>query len=180
MKYTSLFALPFLLAACGPAPAPGAPSAPEAAAAPGPYAFDVTLTLTARAAEVLAKTDERMTVAAIYYGLPVSDDAPGLNREGMEIELGSGEIEVAPESATVNVTGAGFDATYMKSVKGDPEVLINVYSARKTHENNLLNCGIYQGPISMAQKKPVDIQCDLLDGLNEDGDVVVETGTPGQ
>ena len=98
----------------------------------------------------------------------------------MEIELGSSEIEAAPESATVNVTGAGFDATYMKSVKGDPEVLINVYSARKTHENNLLNCGIYQGPVSMAQKKPVDIQCDLIDGLNEDGDVVVETGTPGQ
>ena len=98
----------------------------------------------------------------------------------MEIELGAGEIEVAPENATVNVPGAGFDTTYMKSVKGEPEVLVNVYSARKTHENNLLNCGIYQGPVTMAQKKPVDIQCDLIDGLNEDGDVVVETGTPGQ
>ena len=98
----------------------------------------------------------------------------------MEIRLGSAEIEVAPESSAVKVAGEGFDATYLTSVKGDPEVLINVYSARKTHENNLLSCGIYQGPISMAQKKPVDIQCDLIDGLNDDGDVVVETGTPGQ
>ena len=32
----------------------------------------------------------------------------------------------------------------------------------------------------MAQKKPVDITCDLIEGLSEDGDVVVETGTPGQ
>ncbi|MEQ1785185.1 MAG: hypothetical protein ABMA14_27900, partial [Hyphomonadaceae bacterium] len=71
MKNTSLFALPFLLAACGPAPAPGATSATETAAAPGPYAFDLNLTLTARAAEMLAKTDERVTVAAMYYGLPV-------------------------------------------------------------------------------------------------------------
>ena len=98
----------------------------------------------------------------------------------MEVRLGASDIEVGPESAVVNVTGEGFDPTYLKSVKGEPEVLINVYSARKTHENNLLNCGIYQGPVPMAQKKPVDVQCDLIEGLNEDGDVVVETGTPGQ
>ena len=116
----------------------------------------------------------------MYYGLPVSDDAPGLNPEGMEIPLGASPSEVAPESAVVKISGEGFDATYIKSVKGDPEVLVNVYSARKTHENNLLSCGIYQGPVAMAQKKPVDIQCDLIEGLNEDGDVVVETGTPGQ
>ena len=61
----------------------------------------------------------------------------------MEIRLGSAEIEVAPESSAVKVAGEGFDATYLTSVKGDPEVLINVYSARKTHENNLLSCGIH-------------------------------------
>ena len=180
MKNASLLILPFLLAACGPAPAPGAPSATETAKAASPYAFDVNLTLTARAAERLKDTDERVIVSAMYYGLPTSDDAPGIDKEGMEVRLGASDIEVAPESAVVNVTGEGFDPTYMKSVKGEPEVLINVYSARKTHENNLLNCGIYQGPVPMAQKKPVEVQCDLIDGLNEDGDVVVETGTPWQ
>ena len=101
-------------------------------------------------------------------------------RQMLEVGLGRDEVEVMPENAVVKAPGTGFDATYIKSVKGEPEVLVNVYSARKTHENNLLSCGIYQGPISMAQKKPVDIQCDLIDGLNDDGDVVVETGTPGQ
>lgn len=181
MKNTSLLVLPFLLASCGPAPAAeDAPLATETAKAPSPHAFDVNLTLTARAAERLASTDERVIVSSAYYGLPVSDDAPGIEREGMEIPLGTSEIEVAPQTAVVNVTGEGFDKTYVTSVKGEPEVLVNVYSARKTHENNLLSCGIYQGPVSMAQKKPVDIQCDLIDGLTEDGDVVVETGTPGQ
>ena len=156
MKKMSLLILPFLLAACGPAPAPGASSADETAKPASPYAFDVNLTLTARAAERLKDTDERVIVSAMYYGLPTSDDAPGIDKEGMEVRLGASDIEVAPE------------------------VLINVYSARKTHENNLLNCGIYQGPVPMAQKKPVDVQCDLIEGLNEDGDVVVETGTPGQ
>ncbi len=181
MKNRSLLVLPFLLAACSPAPAPEAASGGGEAAAPvSPYAFEINLTLTARAAEKLVSTDERVIINATYYGLPVSDDAPGLDREDMDIGLGSSEIEVGPESAVVKVTGEGFDKTYMTSVKGEPEVLVNVYSARKTHENNLISCGIYQGPVSMAQKKPVDIQCDLIDGLNEDGDVVVETGTPGQ
>lgn len=180
MKNMSCLVLPLLLVACSPASKPEAASSAEAAAPASPYAFDVNLTLTARAAERLAATDERVIVDAMYYGLPVSDDAPGLNPEGMEIPLGASPSEVAPESAVVKVSGEGFDATYIKSVKGEPEVLVNVYSARKTHENNLLSCGIYQGPVAMAQKKPVDIQCDLIDGLNEDGDVVVETGTPGQ
>lgn len=179
MKNRSLLVLPFVLAACGPAPASDVASGDDAIPA-SPYAFDLNLTLTTRAAEQLARTGERVIVNSMYYGLPTSDDAPGVDREGMETRLGSNEIEVAPESAAVKVTGEGFDPTYLTSVKGDPEVLINVYSARKTHENNMLSCGIYQGPISMAQKKPVDINCDLIEGLSEDGDVIVETGTPGQ
>lgn len=182
MKHASLLILPLVLAACGPAPADAPAAAPgaEAVEPKSPYAFEVNLTLTPRAAERLVSTDERVIVSAMYYGLPVSDTAPGLNPEGMEIPLGGDDVEVAPESAVVTAPGKAFDATYLSSVKGDPEVLVNVYSARKTHENNLISCGIYQGPVKMAQKKPVDIQCDLIDGLNEDGDVVTETGTPGQ
>lgn len=183
MKNASLLILPLMiLAACGPAPAdaPAPTAAAEGAEPASPYGFEVNLTLTPRAVERLASTDERVTVSAMYYGLPVSDTAPGIDKEMEEVGLGGDDVEVMPENAVVKAPGTGFDATYIKSVKGEPEVLVNVYSARKTHENNLLSCGIYQGPVTMAQKKPVDIQCDLIDGLNEDGDVVVETGTPGQ
>ena len=31
------------------------------------------------------------------------------------------------------------------------------------HENSLIICGIYEGPIAMAQQKPVDIKCDLIE-----------------
>jgi hypothetical protein len=179
MRNVPLFLAPLLLAACGPAPALDAPAAPEAEAT-SPYAFEVNLTFTPRAAEKLASTSELVTVAAMYFGQPVSEGAPGVDDHVMEVSLGGDEVEAGPQNAIVKAPGTGFDATYLTSVKGEPEVLVNVYSARKTHENNLLNCGIYQGPVSMAQKKPVEIQCDLIDGLNEDGDVVVETGTPGQ
>ena len=180
MKHLAILFLAPALSACAPDSGPEAAAVPEAETTRTPYGFDVQLTLTPRAAEKLASTDEAVIVSAMYFGMPVSDTAPGLDEHGMEIGLGGDDVEVAPQSALVVVPGAGFDATNIASVKGEPEVLVNVYSARKTHENNLISCGIYQGPISMAQKKPVDIQCDLIEGLNEDGDIVVETGTPGQ
>ena len=180
MKHLAILALVMAPAACAPASGPEAAPAAEIETMKTPYGFDVQLTLTPRAAEKLAQTDEAVNVAAMYYGLPVSDTVPGIDEHGMEIGLGRDDVEVAPQSALVVASGDGFDPTYLTSVKGEPEVLVNVYSARKTHENNLLSCGIYQGPISMAQKKPVDIDCDLIEGLSEDGDLIVETGTPGQ
>lgn len=180
MKHAAILFLGFALLACSPDTGPDATAAAETETPKSPYSFDVNLTLTPRASELLAGTDEAVNVAAMYYGHPTSPTAPGVDEHGEEVGLGRDDIEIAPRSAMVAAPGTGFDATNIASVQGEPEVLINVYSARKTHQNNLLDCGIYQGPISMAQKKPIDIKCDLIQGLNEDGDVVVETGTPGQ
>jgi hypothetical protein len=166
--------------ACAPDTGPDATVAPIPEATRSPYSFELNLALTPRAAEMLASRDETVNVAVMYYGEPVSETAPGIDEHDMEIGLGRDDIEVAPQNALVTAPGTGFDATNITSVKGEPEVLVNVYSSRKTHENNLLDCGIYQGPIAMAQKKPVEIKCDLIQGLNEDGDLVIETGTPGQ
>lgn len=176
MKHLSLAVLPLLLAACGPAPS-GSDASPVVAA-PSPYAFEVGLTLTPRAAEKLAATQERVIVDAMYFGLPVSPDAPGIDEHGEQILLGSDEIEVDPVNAVVKAPGTGFDATHIASVKGEPEVLVNVYSARRTHDDNLLSCGSYQGPVAMAQKQAVPIACDLIDWPE---DVAVEappTATP--
>lgn len=161
MKHISLLVLPLVLAACAPAPS-GSDAAPVAAA-PSPYAFEVNLTLTPRAAEMLASTKERVIVDAMYFGLPISPDAPGIDEHGEQIYLGNDAVEVDPVNAVVKAPGNGFDATHLASVKGEPEVLVNVYSARKTHENNLISCGLYQGPVAMAQKQPVPIACDLID-----------------
>lgn len=168
------------LAACAPETGPEATAAADPEPTRSPYSFEVNLALTPRAAEMLASRDETVNVAVMYYGEPVSETSPGVDDHGVEVGLGRDDVEVAPQNALVAAPGTGFDSTYISSVQGDPEVLVNVYSSRKTHENNLLDCGIYQGPIAMARKKPVDIKCDLIQGLNEDGDLVVETGTPGQ
>lgn len=152
------------LAACSPAP--GAPDQVDAAAPPSPHAFEVNLTFTPRAIEQLEATKERVIVDATYFGMAISETAPGVDDYGQEVSLGGDMIEIAPGNARVKAPGAGFDATNIASTKGEPEVLVNVYSARKTHEDNILSCGIYQGPVKMAQKQPVDIRCDLIYGAD--------------
>lgn len=164
MKLVSGLALPLLLVACGPAPTGG--EAMPAADAASPYAFEVNLTLTPRAAETLVALKERVIVDAMYFGLAVSADAPGVDAHGMEVGLGGDDVEVDPLNAVVTAPGTGFDATNIKSITGEPEVLVNVYSARKTQQDNLLKCDLYQGPVSMAQKQPVEIKCDLIHDEN--------------
>lgn len=161
MKKPAFLLIPLALLACSPAPDAGGPAA-DAAAPPSPYAFEISLTLTPRAAEKLAASKERVIVDASYFGPAVSAAAPGVDEHGQEVWLGGDMIEVDPVNARVKAPGTGFDPTNIASITGEPEVLVNVYSARKTHTDNLLSCGIYQGPVKMAQQKPVEIRCDLI------------------
>lgn len=146
--------------ACSPAPATGR-LASNAAAPPSPYAFDVGLTLTPRAAEKLAAMQERVIVNSMFWGAPNAAAKPSADEMG-QIPLGEDFVEVAPENATVSVPAANFDPDGLANIEGAPQVLVNVYSARRRHADNLLDCGIYEGPVAMAQKQPVDIRCDLI------------------
>lgn len=154
--------VPFLvLMACSPAGPVEGPIA-EPAAPASPYAFEVQLTLTPRAAEKLVATKERVIVAGMYWGAPNAAAKPTSDAMG-QIPLGEDLVEVAAANDTITVPATNFDPEQLANVEGAPQVLVNVYSARKTHEDNLLHCGIYEGPVPMAQKQPVDIQCDLID-----------------
>lgn len=164
-----LLAAALLFAACSPAPAEDT-SPPEGAAVRGPNAFEVQLSLTPRAVDKLVATGEQVTVASMYWGEP----KPGVETDEIgQIPLGAETVDVAPGNAAVLSPGTGFDAARLADVAGAPQVLVNVYSARKTHEDNLLSCGIYEGPVAMAQQRPVEIQCDLI--YDENGDPIPAT-----
>ena len=111
--------------------------------------------IAARAGSIRGETARK--VAASKAGAQASEDEMG------QVQLGEDFVEVAPENATIKVPAVNFQSGQLTNVEGPPQVLVNVYSARRTHEDNLLDCGIYEGPVSMAQQQPVDIQCDLID-----------------
>jgi hypothetical protein len=154
------FLIPASLLACAPASSPeGAAADPSASS----YAFDIQLTLTPRTIDKLEGMHEMVTVSAMYWGEPVAEARTRADGMG-QINLGADDIKVQPASRIVVIPGAAIDPKVLASdVDGSPQVLVNVYTSRMAHENNLINCGIYEGPIAMAQQKPVDIRCDLID-----------------
>lgn len=160
--------LPAALCACVPASGPEAGAASDTERAKTPYGFEVQLTLTPRAIEKLAAMSEMVTIAGMYWGEPSETGKPRADDIG-QINLGRDDINVQPASRTVLVPGAAIDPSVLETdVTGAPQVLVNVFTARMAHEDNLINCGIYEGPISMAQAKPVDIKCDLIEPAAEE------------
>jgi hypothetical protein len=160
MKQLAILVPAFAVLACAPASGPeAAPAAEEKT----PYAFEVQLTLSPRTIEKLEGMTEMVTVSGMYWGEPKPEAAVRADEMG-QINLGADDIVVQPASRMVTVPGAAIDPKVLASdVRGAPMVLVNVYTARRAHEDNLINCGIYEGPISMAQQKPVEIECDLIE-----------------
>lgn len=153
------------LAACqsGYVP-PAMPLAEYQAAAPGPYPFDVQLKLSAETKQRLADLKEEVTVSAMFFGEP---NAAGKKHadEMDQINLGDDSVNVPPVDQTVRITGVNLDKKALAWIEGEPMLLINVYTARKADENNLIDCGIFQDPIKLAQAKPIVIECSLLPPL---------------
>jgi hypothetical protein len=162
MKQLAVLALIPALFACAPASGPEAKTA-EVEPAKTPYGFEVELTLTPRTIKKLTAMSEMVTIAGMYWGEPTEAAKPRIDEIG-QIDLGRDEVNVQPANRTVLIPGAAIDPKVVETdVVGAPMVLVNVYTARLADENNLIGCEIYEGPISMAQAKPVGINCDLLE-----------------
>lgn len=144
------------MTASAQSPAPAAPAA-------GPK-FNLVLGLSPAAVKKLTAMGEAITVSAMYEGEP---NKAGEKKaiEGV-IPLGEENLERKPVAAGDRMTfvGKGFKTADLKWVKpGGARVLINVYSARKVADDNLLDCAIYEGTLAEAAAKPVLISCKLID-----------------
>lgn len=128
--------------------------------------FDLVLALSPAALTELTKIHEQVTVAAMYAGEPTKEaQKKKVDDEIGEVNLGSEEITRPMTAATAKVsfTGKGFDAKKLKWVKpGTAKVLINVYSARKANDDNLLDCGIFEDKLTVAATQPIEIFCKLI------------------
>ncbi len=79
-----------------------------------------------------------------------------------EVELGDIKAEVAPgENAAFSRIQMKQDA-FEQTDKKDLQILVNVFSGRKSSNDNLLNCGIYQGPLKSVQGCSVAVSCKLI------------------
>lgn len=137
-----------------------------AIAAEGPPKFDLMLTLSPAAAAKLAGMKEAITVSAMYSGQPTkAARKAGKATEVDEVDLGEETATLQPSKApqTAHFVGKGFKAGEVKWIApGTAGVLINVYSARKVSDDNLLDCDIFQDVLKVAAAKPIEISCKLI------------------
>lgn len=128
--------------------------------------YSVALTLSPAAVAKLTKLKEQVTVSAHYYGMPTeAAEKKKIPNEIGEIDLGDEEITrpLAEARAVFGFVGKGFDTKKTKWIHaGTSGILINVYSARRAVDDNILDCGLYQDTVELAMSKPIEIACKLI------------------
>jgi hypothetical protein len=138
---------------------PAAKPAPAAATVPG---FSVTITYSQKAMDELAAGKETVIVVGYLYGFPI----PGTPKKDVDnigqIDMGEVKKEIAP-GATAIFDSVKLNQPMMKWMNDQgPQLLINVYSGRKSSPNNLLDCGIYEGALKAIQGQSIPISCKLI------------------
>lgn len=154
--------LSVLLAAAALVPAlaqqPNAKPAP-AATQPG---FTVTITYSQKAMATLVARKETVIVAGYLYAFPAKGTPKRDVDEIGQVDLGEVHDEIAP-GATATFAQVNLTQAMLKWVDAQgPQLLINVYSGRKSSPDNLLDCGIYEGSLKAVQGQSIPISCKLI------------------
>lgn len=123
--------------------------------------FSVSVQLSPKASEKLERQGESIVVSASFFGFPTTEAQSKAGCSG-EIGLGSDEKELdKPGIATFE--GSTYDKNKLPLIENQELLLlINVISGRKSSEDNLLDCSVFQGPVLRAARDGVRIECKLI------------------
>jgi hypothetical protein len=136
--------------------------AQSASTTPVSSGFSVGVTLSDKAGKLLTDDKETIIAAAYFSGFP----KPGTPRKYLsdigQVDLGEAHVEISPGTvAKFGPVKLKQDALNQVDTKG-PQLLINVYSGRKSSPNNLLDCGIYEDALAPIEGKTIPIACKLI------------------
>ncbi len=115
----------------------------------------------AASATKLQETGEMVIVSSYFWGDPATGNVLPVNEMG-QLYLGGEQVTVWPNEQTISI-GHSLAGAPVGNVE-TPMVNVNVYSARISSEDNLLDCGIVDGPTDALSKSPQDITCKLIGG----------------
>lgn len=131
-------------------------------AKPTPPRYTVVVTLSAKAAAKLTALREGVVVAAVYYGEPTKAAAKQADEVG-QIDLGHEDVALPAAGGAASFVGRGFQAARLGWVVGGAaQININVFSARKSGPDNLLDCDLFEDAVTVAEAKPIAIACKLI------------------
>lgn len=123
--------------------------------------FEIEISLSDKAEEKLKKAKETIIVAAYFSGMPKDTTLTSLTENG-EWGLGSREIELHNERSVkfeqIRFSRSLYDSVAPKSMN----VLINVFSGRRSTNVNLLSCDILQDSITAVAGKKILLKGKLI------------------
>ncbi|WP_374013058.1 hypothetical protein [Pseudoxanthomonas koreensis] len=123
-------------------------------------ALKVNVTLSPTAEQSLKSSGETVRVEVIYGGDPAPGATLAPNELGM-IELGKKVFEL-DGSGAVELPESAVDRSRLDQIIGQPQVMVNTTSGRKSTPNNLLACDFYWDTLNTAGRDGVNVQCKLL------------------
>ena len=129
---------------------------------PAQTGFKVTVTYSQKAMETLVARKETVIVAGYLYGFPKQGTPKRLVDEIGQVDLGEVKQEVVPGATAVFGTIKPDSALVKWLDNQGLQLLINVYSGRKSSQNNLIDCGLYEGSLKDVQGQSIPISCKLI------------------
>ncbi len=127
-----------------------------------PMGFSVDVTLSAKAADLLATKGEKIIVWASWYGDPSPAGKKHVDEMG-QVDMGEEKVQLPSTGGTATLSGKKVAISHIGWVKDqNVQVLVNVYTARLKDPNNLLDCGLFQDSVTLARKGPVAIACKVI------------------
>jgi hypothetical protein len=133
-----------------------------ASADAGSHGFIVDVTLSTKAAALLRDRKEAIVVAAMYEGNPIPARQKYAGEDGL-LGLGSEDVILPAAGGRATITGNKVKRDRIGWVERF-DVLVNVYSARRSSQDNLLDCGIFEDSVAKAHAAPIHISCKLIEG----------------
>lgn len=138
--------------------------APTVAEAPPPpkevAAVKVEVSLSAEAEQKLKAAGEGVQVEVVYGGDPAPGASLQPNELGM-IELGKKVLEL-DSSGSVELPESEVDRSRLDQIVGQPQIMVNTTSTRRSTPQNLIACGFYWDTLSKAGSEGVKIACTPL------------------
>jgi hypothetical protein len=150
-----------LLSGCGDE---GGASSVDVVMKPEGATYKIQVTFTPRTITRLKDIGEKATIANMFYGLASKATLDADKADGVgQVQLGETMRDIEPQNQVVSVAVPPFQPAKTAQTEGPPMLLINVYSARKKHADNLLECGIFDAELAKAEAEPIKIECDLIE-----------------
>ena len=134
---------------------------PLRAAEPVPADFLIDVNLSPLAAKKLLSLKEKIIVSVDWGGEPTAKAQKHAGDDGT-INLGVEDVTISGAGGRAQITGRPYRRENAEWVEGEVRVNVNVYTARLSDPDNLLDCDHFNEEIFEARAKPVAIFCKLI------------------